>query len=164
MSAKLDQLDYYTLLGIADEAPIPEVKRAFRKFARRYHPDRFAGAAADKIEQAAKIYRRGSEAFQVLTDPEARKAYDRALARGRTRLTAEERDRAGRAQVEVPVKKAQPIKSPQALAYFKQGVEAAHDGDWRKCWRYLKAARESEPGNEIRQTRFDDGDRRRRQG
>lgn len=164
MADKLDLLDYYTLLGVPDEASVAEIKRAFRKFARRYHPDRFAGAPPDKVEQAAKIYRRGSEAFQVLTDETARAAYDRALAMGRVRLSAEERDRASKPKVAVPEKKVQPIKSPQALAYFKEGVEAAHDGDWRKAWRCLKAAMEAEPNNPFLESRFEKVDQRIRQG
>lgn len=92
---RLDQLDYYTLLGVARDASAPEIKRAFRTFALRYHPDRFAGAPQDKVERATAIYRRGSEAVETLTNPEARKAYDGALARGELRLTTDARARGG---------------------------------------------------------------------
>ena len=157
----LDRLDYYMLLGVDDDAPTPAIKRAFRKFARKYHPDRFAGQDRAKIEKAAEIYRRGSEAFQVLTDPDARAAYDAALERGRLRLSAEELDRAAKKDAApAPEKKAQPIKSPQALAYFKKGVRAAHEGDWRAAWRFLKSACESEPGNPFLESRFHQVDRR----
>ena len=66
MSSSLDQLDYYALLEVEDDATMREIKSAFRKFARKFHPDRFAGSNEAKIERAAQIYRRGSEAFQVL--------------------------------------------------------------------------------------------------
>ena len=52
-----------------------------------------------------------------------------------------------------------PIKSPQALAYFQQGVRAAHEGDWRAAWRYLKSACEIEPGNAFLESRFRHVDR-----
>ena len=160
----LDQLDYYTLLQVSDEATTSEIKRAFRKFARKYHPDRFAGGTLDKIEQAAMIYRRGSEAFQVLTDPKSREAYDAALKGGKIRLTAEEQAKAAAGDVETPKKKNSPIQSPQAVTYFKKGIAAAHKGDWKGAWRYLKMAMDAEPGNEFIEERFYQVDRRLRGG
>jgi len=156
----LDQLDYYTLLGVPDDAPIPEIKRAFRKFARKYHPDRFVGAPPDKVDRAAAIYRRGSEAYQVLTDPRTRQAYDVALRRGKLRLSGEELAKAAAPEVQAPKKKASPIKSPQALTYFKKGIAAAHEGDWRASWRFLKMAMDAEPGNAFIEARFYQVDRR----
>ncbi|MEO0325515.1 MAG: DnaJ domain-containing protein [Myxococcota bacterium] len=157
----LDQLDYYTLLGVEETAERGEIKRAFKRFAKKYHPDRHAGTA-EKAEKAAAIYRRGSEAYQVLTEPEARKRYDEALAAGRLRLTAEELDRAFRGEPPVPVpkKRAQPIKSPQALALFKESVQAANQKDWRRCWRSLKDALDVEPDNEFLRERFTKLDRK----
>src|SRR5262245_20119906 len=83
---RLDQLDYYTLLGVAEDAEVAAIRRAFRTFALKYHPDRFAGEAPDSVARATAIYRRGSEALEVLSDPVARKAYDLALAGGELRL------------------------------------------------------------------------------
>ncbi|MEM9074708.1 MAG: DnaJ domain-containing protein [Myxococcota bacterium] len=160
----LDAIDYYALLGIPDEAPIPAIKRAFRKFARKYHPDRFAGAPADKVARAEAIYRRGSEAFQVLTDPRTRQAYDLALRQGKLRLTGEEQAKAAAPEVETPKKKASPIKSPQALTYFKKGIAAAHQGDWKASWRFLKMAMDAEPNNDFIEQRFYQVDRRLRGG
>ena len=158
MSDPLERLDYYTLLQIADDAPLEEIQRAFRKFARRYHPDRFAGQDPEKIEKAARIYRRGGEAMQVLSDPKTRAAYDDVLRKGVVRLSPEEQDRALR-DPPAPKKDDKPIKSPQALAYFQQGVRAAHDGDWRAAWRYLKSACELEPDNAFLESRFRHVDR-----
>lgn len=158
MSDPLDQLDYYTLLGAADDAPPEEIQRAFRRFARRYHPDRFAGESDEKVERAARIYRRGSEAFQVLMDAKTRAAYDEVLRGGQTRLTPEERDRALRDVAEK--KTTHPIRSPRALAYFEQGVREAHAGDWRAAWRHLRAACDEEPGNTFLESRFHQVDRR----
>ncbi len=160
MAGKLDDLDYYTLIGVDDRATLAEIKSAFRKFGRRYHPDRFAGQPPEKVEKAAQIYRRGSEAYVVLTDERTRKAYDAALRQGKLRLSLEEQSAATRDVAAAPKKKKQPIKSPQALAYFKQGIEAAHDGDYRTCWRFLKMALDAEPGNEFIAKRFYQVDRR----
>ncbi len=154
---RLDQLDYYTLLGVSEEASIAQIKVRFREFARKYHPDRFAGASPEKMEQANRIYRRGSEAFQVLTDPRTRAAYDSALEQGSLRLDAEAQDRAlapPRAKEAKPAPVRSPILSPQAQALYRHAVDASRKGDWLSAWRALKAANEVEPRNEFLETRF----------
>ncbi|MGB7242631.1 MAG: DnaJ C-terminal domain-containing protein [Sulfitobacter sp.] len=62
--------DYYKALGVARDAKADEIKKAFRKAARKYHPDVNPGAAAE-----AK-FKDVSEAYEVLKDPERRAAYD----------------------------------------------------------------------------------------
>ena len=52
---RLDQLDYYTLLGAKRDASLDEIKAAFRVFARRYHPDRHAGGSEEKVARATRI-------------------------------------------------------------------------------------------------------------
>ncbi|MGO9751683.1 MAG: molecular chaperone DnaJ [Solirubrobacteraceae bacterium] len=65
--------DYYKILGVGKNASDPEIKKAYRKLARQYHPDRNAG---DK--QAEERFKQISQANDVLSDPDKRKAYDRA--------------------------------------------------------------------------------------
>lgn len=63
--------DYYKVLGVSRNASQDEIKRAFRKLAAKYHPDRNAGDSRmeDKFKQI-------NEAYEVLRDPEKRKKYD----------------------------------------------------------------------------------------
>ncbi|MGH7771302.1 MAG: molecular chaperone DnaJ [Candidatus Binatia bacterium] len=63
--------DYYELLGLNRSASGEEIKKAYRKLALKYHPDRNPG---DK--QAEEKFKEISEAYQVLTDPEKRVQYD----------------------------------------------------------------------------------------
>jgi len=68
MSAKRD---YYEVLGIGKDASSEEIKKAFRKLAFQYHPDRnHEDGASDKFKEV-------SEAYEVLSDPDKRNAYDR---------------------------------------------------------------------------------------
>jgi molecular chaperone DnaJ len=64
--------DYYKTLGVAKNASEAEIKKAYRKLARQYHPDRNHG---DK--RAEERFKEISQAHDVLSDPEKRKAYDR---------------------------------------------------------------------------------------
>jgi molecular chaperone DnaJ len=64
--------DYYKVLGVGKGASDEEIKKAYRKLARKYHPDRNAG---DK--QAEERFKEISQAHDVLSDPDKRKAYDR---------------------------------------------------------------------------------------
>ena len=49
---QLDKLDYYTLLGVESDATTDEIKRAFRKFALRYHPDRHVESGPEAVARA----------------------------------------------------------------------------------------------------------------
>jgi molecular chaperone DnaJ len=63
--------DYYKTLGVDKKASPEEIKKAYRKLARRWHPDRNAGDA-----KAEERFKEISQAYDVLGDPEKRKQYD----------------------------------------------------------------------------------------
>jgi molecular chaperone DnaJ len=63
--------DYYQVLGVAKNASAPEVKKAYRKLAQKFHPDANAGN-----KEAEERFKEISAAYEVLSDPERRKQYD----------------------------------------------------------------------------------------
>jgi curved DNA-binding protein len=67
----MEYRDYYQLLGVPRSATPAEIKKAFRKLAREYHPDRNPGDKA-----AERKFKDLNEANEVLSDPEKRKQYD----------------------------------------------------------------------------------------
>lgn len=69
--------DFYKILGIAKDASDADIKKAYRKLARQYHPDTNSGEAA-----AEKKFKDISEAYSVLSDPDERQQYDAIRAMG----------------------------------------------------------------------------------
>ena len=71
-------MDYYVVLGIAEDADDETIRSAFRALARRYHPD--VGAGSSPVE-----FQRAREAYETLADPERRRRYDLHLRSARAR-------------------------------------------------------------------------------
>ncbi len=65
-------IDYYSILGIDKQASSDDIKKAYRKLARKYHPD-----LNPNDEEAKAKFQQLNEAQEVLTDPEKRKQYDK---------------------------------------------------------------------------------------
>jgi curved DNA-binding protein CbpA len=73
--------DYYAILGVARQATLSDIKRAYRKLAKQYHPD------VNHHPDAAQKFRELTEAYDTLTDPDRRSRYDRLHATAGTRNT-----------------------------------------------------------------------------
>lgn len=150
---RLDNLDYYELLRLEPTATADEVRRAFHEFAMRFHPDRYAGAPPDKLERASQIYRRGAEAYRVLTSTEQRTRYDKLLAEGRLRYedpsAAEER-----------AAKKPPgvldVKSLKARPFLQKALEAEKRGDLANAKLNFGMALQHEPDNAALKQRLEE--------
>ncbi|HWW60583.1 MAG TPA: DnaJ domain-containing protein, partial [Thermoanaerobaculia bacterium] len=70
--ATTEKRDYYDVLGVARESGLDDIKKAYRKLAIKYHPDKNPGDV-----EAEEKFKEANEAYGVLSDEEKRARYDR---------------------------------------------------------------------------------------
>ncbi|MDJ0806555.1 MAG: molecular chaperone DnaJ [Gammaproteobacteria bacterium] len=69
----MSKRDYYEVLGVSKNASEAEIKKAYRRLAMKYHPDRNTG---DKAVEAEKSFKEAKAAYEILSDAQKRAAYD----------------------------------------------------------------------------------------
>jgi DnaJ-class molecular chaperone len=146
----IDQLDYFGVLKVAQEATPAEIKAAYYRESRAYHPDRYAALeSAELKEMIGRIYRRVNEAYTVLRD-------DRKRARYLADVTGPEREQKLRfTEVEeAKVKEEQKKKleeqfgqTPNGRKFYAAALVEIQAGRWDGAERALKSALVYEPGN-----------------
>lgn len=118
----LDEASYYEILGVPQHADLDWMQEAFHRFALEYHPDRHVQAPAETRDLVGRVFKRGTEAFHVLTDPKTRALYDDGLTRGQLRFVAGE---AASAAVDARPK----IRSLEEIAATPKARELARRAD-----------------------------------
>lgn len=68
--------DYYEVLGVSKNATADELKKAYRKLAIKYHPDRQQGKSDEEKKDAEEHFKEAAEAYDVLSHPDKRQRYD----------------------------------------------------------------------------------------
>ena len=141
---RLDQLSYYDLLGVPSGSDQAVVRTAFYRLAADLHPDRHHTLADRELkERLEMIYARVCEGYQVLTKPDKRAAYERALNQGKKRLTTTDRDSRGLQNPE------DSIKHPEAKKFFRLGMISLGRKDWKGAVMSFSFARTYEPSSAL---------------
>ena len=71
-----EQKDYYEILGVSKDASDDDIKKAYRKLAMKYHPDRWSNGTDEEKKEAEQKFKEIAEANEVLSDPQKRQMYD----------------------------------------------------------------------------------------
>jgi DnaJ-class molecular chaperone len=150
LAATIDQLDYFGVLRLPQSATPGEIKAAYYRESRTYHPDRYAAVdSAELRELIGRIYRRVNEAYTILRD-------DRKRLRYVADIGGPDRDRKLRfteveeAQVKEEQKKKieeQFGQTPNGRKFYAAALVELQAGRWDGAERALRSALMYEPGN-----------------
>jgi len=150
LAASLDQLDYFGILKIPQGASPAEIKAAYYRESRAYHPDRFAALPDPALhELVGKIYRRVNEAYTVLRDDKKRVKYVQDIS-GPERAQRLRFTEADEAQVKEEQKKKieeQLGQTPNGRKFFSAALVEIQAQRWDAAQRALKSALVYEPAN-----------------
>lgn len=145
LHAGLDRHPYHVFLGVSETATGDELRTAFHARAALLHPDRFFeledAALRDRIYA---VYKRVTEAYRVLGDPESRRQYEAQRKQGKVRLEAGERKTG-------PVlrRPEDAVTHPMAKKYYTLALEAERRGDAKGAKLNFQLALQMEPGNPV---------------
>ena len=124
----IDELSYYEFLGLDPSCDYIAVRDAFYARAQRFHPDRFVATYGQTVKQAVyAVYKRMTEAYNVLSSPELRPVYDQDLAKGEVRLDAVKRSR----RLSIDERK---VSNPFARVYMRAARDKLNAGDFNAAW------------------------------
>jgi DnaJ-class molecular chaperone len=149
----LDDLTYYELFGIASEANRDEVREAFHEFCDTFHPDRHVSRPIDERHALSTIFKRGTEAYLVLTDGAHRAHYDAQLATRpdgrpqRMSFSPLSRSPSIRTSGAPPLDDA--VRSAAARPFAQRAEELLRKGDLRQAKLQLVMANHRDPGNAV---------------
>ena len=73
---KMAKRDYYEVLGVPKNASESDIKKAYRKAAMKYHPDKFANSSEAEKKDAEEKFKEINEAYEILSDAQKKAAYD----------------------------------------------------------------------------------------
>ncbi len=141
---RLDALSYYDLLGVPSTAGSIEIRMAFYRLSSDLHPDRYHMLPDRELkDRLESIYARICEGYRVLSLPDRRAAYARALAEGKKRLTNTHR------AVHGPTNPEDTIKNEEARKFFRLGMISLGSKDFKGAMMNFNFARSLEPGAEV---------------
>ena len=149
-AAALDTLDYFEVLRLPRGAGPSEIKAAYYRESRAYHPDRFAALPSPELRDLiARVYRRVNEAYTVLRDDAKRERYlsDVSGPERASKLRFTETEEAALKEQQKRKLEEQFGLTPNGRKLYAAAVQDADAGLWEAAERSLKAALMYEPSN-----------------
>ncbi len=138
----IDRMDYYRLLRVDPQAPLPKIRAAYRRARRQFHPDAYLREEPGLRDAVDLISRRIIEAYMVLRNSAERADYNKGLDEGKLRYQPESGGQGGRAV------KGQEGKTPKGRRFFTLAMAEERGGNLAQAIGHLKMALTFERDNE----------------
>jgi CheY-like chemotaxis protein len=154
---KLDSVDYYKLLQVSRNGTANAIKEAYFSCSMEFHPDRFM--RLENLELKAQIYdifKRMSEAFKVLINPESRARYDDNLSGSPNAENLRLSEPTSGRSTGTPKDPTADAASAAGKKYLHYAILAQSEGKYRSARMYLSMALQYEPDNEALQLRLEE--------
>ncbi|RIL05450.1 MAG: molecular chaperone DnaJ [Proteobacteria bacterium] len=145
LAAILDELDYYRVLEVDVRAPVSEIRAAYHRAGRRFHPDGHRDLAPDLRPDLTRIAKRVTEAYSVLRDPRRRRVYDQQLTANAERVRMPLADAS--AEADRQSRERREGRTPNGRRYFMLAQADLARGDRVAAERNLRTALTFEPDN-----------------
>jgi DnaJ-class molecular chaperone len=150
LSLALDHLDYFAILRVPQGTGAAEVKAAYYRESRLYHPDRYAAAGNEELRtMVGRIYRRINEAYTVLRDDQKRVRYLADVSgpdRDRKLRFTEAEEQAVQSEQKRKLEE-QFGQTPNGRKLYATAMLEVKAGRWEAAERALKSALMYEPAN-----------------
>ncbi|MBX5484572.1 MAG: DnaJ domain-containing protein [Myxococcaceae bacterium] len=151
LAATMDQLDYFEILGLEKAASPAEIKKAFYRGSRTFHPDKFFHVGEEELKKKVQaVYMRITEAYAILRDDAKRAKYIGDVT-GPDRAQKLRFTEASEAEVKLQKKKEldeQIGTTPKGRQFYQTAVADLEAGRLAAAERNLKMALTFEPGNQ----------------
>jgi DnaJ-class molecular chaperone len=159
----LDELTYYELFGLDPRAGIDELRQAYHAFCSTFHPDLHFNRAPDDHKAVSAIFKRGNEAYGVLSDVRLREQYDgllmnRSDEKPRRITFSPAAQSAPCPSGDRPLEEC--VRSPSAKPFARRAQELLASGDLRQAKLQLSLASFKDPDNESLNAAMRDLERR----
>lgn len=150
LAARLNTLDYFQILNIEKTATPVEIKTAFHRWSRAYHPDRFYQLEDNELKaRVNEVYKRITEAYYILRDDGKRKAYLTDIS-GPERTQKLRFTEASELETKAAIRKEhdeQVGTHPKGRQFFQTGIKDFEAQRWAAAERNFKMALTFEPAN-----------------
>jgi curved DNA-binding protein CbpA len=156
LAAVLDEVNNYQILKLKSGAPIPDVEKAYAAQSQVFHPDNYFGVSDAKFTKAVTaIFKKLTESYQVLKDPELKKIYDKKMGfRGVAAGTVQPgRRRRGIGKAELEAERDHDgdgvVSDKNAIKYWDLAQIATMNKDWNGVVMNLQFALNYEENNPV---------------
>jgi DnaJ-class molecular chaperone len=150
----LDELTYYELFGVDPSAGVEQVRAAYHSFCSTFHPDLHFTRSIDDHRAVSIIFKRGNEAYFVLSDARRREQYDAQLAerpdeRPQRVSFSPLAQAPSRSPSAGPRSLEDAVRFPSARPFARRAEELAAEGDLRQAKLQLAIAMFKDPDNQV---------------